>query len=63
MTPADRHEGRDAAILAHRYEVYEAARSRRPDRWTGDTRNWAPVETVTLNPKIQPETPPVNQAA
>lgn len=63
VTPADRHEGRDAAILAHRHVVYEAARSRRPDRWTGDTRNWTPIETVTLNPKIQPETPPVNQAA
>ena len=50
-TPADRHAGRDVAILARRARVYAAARRRRPDRWTRTARNWSRVETVTLNPE------------
>lgn len=51
VTPADRHYGREDAILAHRHEVYESARARRPDRWSGATRNWKPIEIVKLNPR------------
>jgi len=51
VTPADRHAGRDSAILAQRRRIYAAARRRRPDRWTGSTRNWSPIETVALNPE------------
>ncbi len=50
VTPQDRHAGREREILAQRERVYEAARSRRPDRWTRATRSWAPVEVVRLNP-------------
>ncbi len=50
VTPQDRHEGREREILAQRERVYEAARSRRPDRWTRKTRNWTPIEIVRLNP-------------
>jgi transposase InsO family protein len=50
-TPADRHAGRDVAVLAGRARVYAAARRRRPDRWTGRARNWSRVKTVTLNPE------------
>ena len=50
VTPSQRHAGLDIAILAQRDELYQAARRRRPDRWTGNTRNWACVETVKLNP-------------
>jgi transposase InsO family protein len=50
VTPADRHAGRDKAILAKRRAVYRAARKRTPRRWTGETRNWAPVGAVYLNP-------------
>jgi transposase InsO family protein len=50
VTPEDRHKGREGEILAQRERVYEAARSRRPDRWTRATRNWAPIEVVRLNP-------------
>lgn len=50
VTPSDRHEGRDIAILRRRKAVYEAARRRTPSRWTGDTRNCEPIDTVTLNP-------------
>jgi putative transposase len=50
-TPDDRHEGRDEAILAKRRCIYEAARQRNPERWSGHTRNWKRVETVRLNPE------------
>ena len=50
VTPADRHAGRDGAILAARHAVYQQARAARPDRWSGATRNWAPVAEVRLNP-------------
>ena len=50
VTPEDRHEGREREILAQRERVYEAARSRRPDRWTRGTRSWTPIEVVRLNP-------------
>ena len=53
MAPADRHDGREAEILARRQEVYEAARRRRPERWRCRSRNWAPVGAVTLNPGTQ----------
>lgn len=50
VTPNDRHAGRDIAILAHRRNVYHAARVRTPKRWTGPTRNWTPIAAVVLNP-------------
>jgi putative transposase len=49
VTPSQRHAGYDVAILAHRHEVYCRARERRPDRWTGTTRDWSPTTTVRLN--------------
>lgn len=51
VTPADRHAGRDTAILAQRHAVYTKARAARPDRWSGETRNWTPVTDVRLNPE------------
>jgi len=50
VTPSQRHAGLDTAILAHRHEVYCQARKRRPDRWTGSTRDWTPIRIVRLNP-------------
>lgn len=50
VTPMQRHRGEDAAILGERKRVYEAARLSRPERWTGETRNWDPVGEVWLNP-------------
>lgn len=50
VTPAERHSGRDRAILAQRKALYEAAKQRRPERWSGTTRNWSPVGDVWLNP-------------
>ncbi len=50
VTPVERHEGRDGAILARRRQVCEAARGRAPQRWTRQTRNWTSVAVVCLNP-------------
>ena len=38
-------------MLAARHVVYQDARSRNPQRWSGQTRNWKPVGAVTLNPE------------
>jgi transposase InsO family protein len=51
VSPAQRHEGRDHAILAARHELYLQARQRHPRRWSGETRNWTPIAAVTLNPE------------
>ena len=50
VTPAQRHEGLDAALLQKRTNVYEAAKQAHPERWSGDTRNWQHVSVVHLNP-------------
>ena len=50
VTPAQRHAGLDAAMLRKRAEVYQAARTAHPERWSGDARNWNPVSIVHLNP-------------
>ena len=51
VSPAQRHAGEDADILAKRHELYLRARTRHPARWSGATRNWCPVGAVTLNPE------------
>jgi putative transposase len=53
VTPENRHTGEDEAILAGRREIYEAARKRNPERWSGNTRSWERVELVKLNPDRQ----------
>lgn len=51
VSPAQRHAGDDQAILAARHDLYLQARERNPARWSGVTRNWAPIGAVTLNPE------------
>ncbi|MFD2298116.1 IS3 family transposase [Paracidovorax citrulli] len=51
VTPTQRHAGQDQAILQARHHLYTQARQRNPARWSGSTRNWAPVQSVTLNPE------------
>ena len=53
VTPEQRHAGQDAALLAKRVDVYEAAKAKHPQRWSGSTRNWQPVLVVHLNPDQQ----------
>jgi putative transposase len=53
VTPGERHAGLDTALLSKRAEVYEAAKARHPERWSGATRNWQPIRVVYLNPDHQ----------
>jgi hypothetical protein len=50
VTPCQRHNGEDHDILAARRRVYEEAKARHPERWSGNIRNWEPVAEVWLNP-------------
>jgi putative transposase len=50
VTPAERHAGLDTALLSKRAAVYEVAKEKHPERWSGATRNWKPVLVVHLNP-------------
>lgn len=50
VTPEQRHCGADRALLARRRIVYEAARAKHPERWSGATRHWAWTDEVQLNP-------------
>lgn len=50
VTPTDRHSGRDLEILKRRQRIYEKARARHPERWSGNIRNWQPIKEVVLNP-------------
>ena len=50
VTPGQRHRGEDIDILARRQVLYEAAKARHPERWSGSTRNWRLEEIVYLNP-------------
>lgn len=48
VTPENRHSGNDIMILANRHQIYQDAKSRHPERWTGKTRNWKPASEVVL---------------
>ena len=50
VTPEQRHSGKDKAILKQRKAVYEKAKRKRPERWSGETRNWNHDAVVKLNP-------------
>jgi len=51
VTPAQRHNGEDKKILAQRKQVYQQAKSKHPERWSGEVRNWDEVGEVYLNPE------------
>lgn len=51
VTPEQRHTGKDIEILKKREETYKNAMKRNPERWTGESRNWDRIKTVSLNPK------------
>jgi len=53
VTPAQRHTGEDIEILAKRKRLYEQAKFKHPERWSGEIRNWKPVALVYLNPEKQ----------
>ena len=51
VTPAQRHQGNDIAVLEKRHVLYQQARHQNPRRWSQHTRNWTPVQRVALNPE------------
>ena len=51
VSPAQRHDGQDQAILAARHALYLQAKQRNPARWSGNTRDWSHIGVVTLNPE------------
>lgn len=51
VTPDERHRGTDVDVLLDRRRVYEDARRRRPDRWSGHARKWDAPAEVALNPR------------
>lgn len=50
VTPASKHLGLDVELLKNRNEVYEKAKGKNPNRWSGKTRNWDAITVVKLNP-------------
>ena len=50
VTPAQRHKLQDLKILLKRDAVYKAAKEKTPARWSGETRNWEYIQSVSLNP-------------
>lgn len=50
VTPVQRHKGEDKEIFIQRKSVYERAKKRKPERWSGSTRNWSAPTDVWLNP-------------
>ena len=51
VTPMQRHRGEDEELLIKRRAVYEVAKQRHPNRWSGEARKWRYVESVDLNPE------------
>lgn len=49
VTPESKHMGNDLNILSQREKVYAEAKTKNPERWSGATRNWQPVQGVKLN--------------
>jgi len=50
VTPNERHHGREGEVLAGRDELYQRMRQANHERWSGNIRNWLPVDAVVLNP-------------
>lgn len=51
VTPGQRHRGEDREILRRRAELYECAKAKFPERWSGKRRDWSRPQVVTLNPQ------------
>lgn len=63
VTPAQRHRGEAPKLLQHRVAVYEAARKRKPQRWSGKPRNWSLPDVVWLNPEREVDSGQKRKAA
>ena len=49
VTPVDRHEGSDHAVLGQHKQIYEIARGRNPERSTRETKCWDPMNEAVHN--------------
>ena len=49
VTPESKHTNKDIDILNKRDVVYAQAKAKNPNRWSGKTRDWRPIECVKLN--------------
>lgn len=63
VTPVQKHLGLDVEILNKRKLLYEKAKQKNPNRWTGKTRNWDAVTEVYLNPLQNKKETAMNIAA
>ncbi len=65
VTPGQRHRGEDEELLNQRIMLYAMAKAAKPERWSGDFRNWDRPEVVSLNPQksIQRKTTTQDKAA
>jgi putative transposase len=63
VTPSQRPEETDGALLAARRKVYEQARRRHPERWSRGARPWSRPDVVELNPKKGERTDNLPKAA
>lgn len=62
VTPEQRHNGEDKALLAQRKATYNAAKKANPARWSQQIRNWEWIAEVFLNPD-KPNSTPANGTA
>jgi len=51
VTPAQPHRGEDKSTLEKRDNIYRLAKSKCPERWLGNTRDWNTIGSVALNPE------------
>jgi len=51
LSPIERHNGLDKDIFEKRKAVYEAAKTRHPERWSKGIRDWSLEDKVFLNPE------------
>ena len=58
VTPVERHEGESEELQRKRRKVYEKAREKHPQRWSGECRSWKMPKEVRLNqPKEEEKVP------
>jgi putative transposase len=55
LTPHQRHTGLADQVLAARKATYEKAKTKHPQRWSRNTRNWTLSKEAWLNPVSQKE--------
>jgi hypothetical protein len=51
VTPEQCHNAQAEGVMQRCIEVYEAARARSPQRWSGAIRDWSLPDSVWLNPE------------